>query len=81
MTCTAALTVAGLISGLTGVLLLFRYGMPYRIPSTNGDYIVTQQADPEGLKLDARYKRLGVIGLILTILGALLQSAAALLGG
>jgi hypothetical protein len=32
----AAWSIAGLVMSLAGVLLLFRYGMPYRIPTGGG---------------------------------------------
>ena len=61
--------VIGLFANLVGVFLLFRYGMPYRVPATNGDYIVTEQTDPEGLQTDARYRLFGKFGLALIVLG------------
>ena len=71
--------LGGIAASLVGVIMLFRYGMPYRVPSTNGDQIVTEQADPEGLKEDARYRRLGQLGLLLVVLGTALQAGAVLI--
>jgi hypothetical protein len=74
----ATLNVIGLVATLAGVLLLLRYGMPYRVSSQEGDFLVTETPSPEGLKTDARYRRLGFIGLALVVIGTLLQIAAAI---
>jgi hypothetical protein len=71
-------SVIGLCVSLLGVLLLFRYGMPYRIPAPEGDYIITEQPNPEGVKVDAKYKFLGFIGLVLVILGTGFQIAGSI---
>jgi len=53
--------------------------MPYRITSTGGDYIVTEQSSPESLRQDEVYRRLGFIGLGLIVVGTLLQAASLVL--
>ena len=45
-------TVGGLLAALAGVILLFRYGMPYRVRSGGADYIVTEQIHTEELASD-----------------------------
>jgi hypothetical protein len=37
MTCAAASSIGGLLANFAGVILLFRYGMPYRV-RTGGSY-------------------------------------------
>ncbi len=60
----------GLILNLAGVILLFRYGMPYRI-RTNGKTAKTLKlADAdEKILSEKRYDRRGRFGLILIVLG------------
>ncbi|WP_448041115.1 hypothetical protein [Bradyrhizobium liaoningense] len=71
----AVYSVIGLVLSLIGVLLLFRYGMPFRIAAPEGDYIITEQPDPEGVEIDARYKAIGYVGLGLVVIGTLFQIA------
>ena len=42
-------SMLGLVLSLVGVLLLFRFGIPYRLRPAEGDYIVTRSAtkDPK----------------------------------
>jgi hypothetical protein len=69
------LSIIGLVATLAGVLLLFRYGMPFRVHSPEGEYIITEQADPAELRLDARYKCRGYFGLALVVIGTGFQIA------
>ena len=73
------LSTIGLLASLVGVFLLFRYGMPFRVPSSEGgDYIMSEQADPAGLRIDATYKAIGYVGLALIFVGTGFQIAGAL---
>jgi hypothetical protein len=72
------LNIVGLIGNLAGVILLFRYGMPYRVASGGHSYFITEQADPRELKAERVYKALGFVGLILIIVGTGLQIWATL---
>jgi hypothetical protein len=56
------LNVIGLLANMAGVILLFRYGMPYRISSEGGDYFVTEKPNPESVKWDKVYKGMGFVG-------------------
>jgi hypothetical protein len=73
------LTAAGLVLSLFGVLLLFRYGMPYRIEN-HGTFLIGADVAPDRarslLATDRRYKILGWIGLSLTVVGTLIQILA-----
>jgi hypothetical protein len=60
---------------LLGALMLFRYGMPFRVWADGGEIITTNPTE-ENLRLDARYKLLGYIGLGLAVIGTLIQIAA-----
>jgi hypothetical protein len=70
------LGIEGLLVSLAGVLLPFRYGMPFRIPSSGGSFIVTEQVDPSEVKTDALYTALGYLGLAAVVVGTACQIAA-----
>jgi hypothetical protein len=70
----ASWTVFSVVLGIAGLLLLFRYGMPYRIESGGFDHVVVGAANAaEEERLDNRYKRFGFLGLVLTIAGGVCQ--------
>jgi hypothetical protein len=74
--CAAIFTVVGLIANLVGVLLLFYFGMPFRIP---GDYYSPSNRPEAEEKKDTRYKWWGYAGLMLVILGTLAQIVGAVM--
>jgi hypothetical protein len=76
----ASLNIAGLLMNLAGVILLFRYGMPYRVRSGGLNFYVTENVDEGEIASERRYDRLGLLGLILIVLGTLAQITATLLG-
>jgi hypothetical protein len=69
-----ALNVFGLIFNLAGVVLLFLFGMPFRIAS-GGKTVTwtTTNIDLQVRKLDDIYSVLGWIGLLAIVFGTLLQ--------
>lgn len=67
------INILGLISTLVGVLMLFRYGMPYHVPSGGAIGLKIRQVDESGLSKEARYRKLGWAGLLLVVVGAALQ--------
>ena len=73
------INTSGLITNLLGVVFLFRYGVPYRISAEYGDILMTSAMTKKTKKTDSMYKLLGFTGLILVVLGTLLQIAAGLL--
>lgn len=73
------LAIAGLLVNLVGVLMLFRYGMPYRIDSGGATYIITGQIDTKEVELDRRYRQMGWVGLTLVVIGVVLQIFGALI--
>jgi hypothetical protein len=77
VTCASVLNVFGLVANLSGVILLFRYGMPYRA-RTGGEtvYIASGSANEDEIAAERRYDRLGWLGLILIVLGTAAQIAA-----
>lgn len=72
----AAWNIWGLCLALMGILMLFRYGMPYHVRTGGTTFYVTEQPDEKDKALEARYDVLGWIGLILVILGTAFQIAA-----
>jgi hypothetical protein len=70
-------TTIGLIASLFGVLLLFRFGMPFRLSTGGGgDYIVTNESsDPYWV--EPLYKSLGWMGLLLIVIGTVFQIVGA----
>jgi hypothetical protein len=75
---SAALNIVGLLMNLAGVILLFRYGMPYRV-RTGGNQIrvVSGRTNQEIVKTEQLYEKLGFLGLVLIVLGTAAQVIAA----
>jgi hypothetical protein len=65
----------GEVLTLVGILMLFFFGMPYRI-RTNGGAVRTTQSTAEGSRLEALYQILGWIGLCCAVGGEAAQVAA-----
>lgn len=77
MTFGQCLAIAGLVSNQLGVLLLFRYGMPFELP-TGGNVIRVTGIDSQLAKRQRRFTALGYFGLFLVIAGTGLQIVAIL---
>jgi hypothetical protein len=73
------MNILGLLLNLAGVVLLFLFGMPFRVP-TGGKVVTwtTASIDIQVKKLDDLYSVLGWIGLSAIVLGTLLQIMATL---
>ena len=54
---------------LAGVILLFRYGMPYRVRTGGNDLRFMGATDQDIVSTERLYGRLGVIGLVSIVLG------------
>jgi hypothetical protein len=80
MTCAVVFNVAGLMANLAGVILLFRYGMPFRVPS-KGRIVRVLSGPPnqDEIKEDRHHARLGLLGLGLIILGTFAQIVGAII--
>lgn len=78
------LETLAIICNLSGVLLLFRYGMPYRVATPDGKqtlrWVVNNDIDPETVRLDRFYTRLGKLGLFLVVISNLILVALVWLG-
>lgn len=76
MNMVSVLNIVGLVLSLSGVIILFRYGMPYKVRSGGFDTIVIEQTNKEEVIRERRYDFLGICGLVLIILGTALQIVA-----
>jgi hypothetical protein len=72
------LNIVGLLLSLGGILILFRWGMPFRVES-HGHVLLDVAVDPRGIALDHIYVICGWVGLLLLIVGVILQIIAQLL--
>ena len=72
-------TSAGLVLSLVGVVLLFRYGMPYRVRTRRQPIRVAISSDPRAATLERRYEMLGWLALFLVVLGTICQIVGAAL--
>ena len=79
MTIEQALAVAGIALNLVGVVMLFRYGMPYHVETKGVVLLALEEIDHDEIKLERRYKILGKTGLVLIVVGSALQALAVLL--
>jgi len=69
----------GIALSLAGVLVLFRYGMPFRVERRGASYILREETDFDALAVERRYKILGYVGLSLIVFGSGLQAASIIL--
>lgn len=68
--------ITGLVLVLIGVLLLFRYGMPYRVRTGGDQFIILEQKDQGDIKSEKLYGTLSWIGLVLVVFGTACQIAS-----
>ena len=71
------LNLIGLALNLVGVLILFRYGMPFHVPTGGAVSLITETRDQADIALEQRYTLYGYFGLGLLIAGTILQMVAA----
>ncbi len=72
----AGWNIVGLILVLVGVLLLFRYGMPYRVRTGGTRARILQGMDEAATRAERRYNVLGWLGVALIVLGTISQIKA-----
>jgi hypothetical protein len=69
----------GLTLTLVGVLILFRWGMPFHVPTGGASNLILEQPDPKDIALERIYALIGYVGLAALILGTVLQMVATLM--
>jgi hypothetical protein len=79
MSSAQGIAIAGVGLNLAGVLLLFRYGMPFRVETKGAGFLMIEQTDYEAIRIERRYKLLGYLGLALIIVGSVFQALAVIL--
>lgn len=72
--------VAGLLLNSVGVLLLFRFGMPYRIGLDLEIVTEVRGLSGDEQRLNQRYRRVGTIGLFFVLAGTVFQVIGTVLG-
>ena len=72
------LNISGLVANLVGVIILFRFGMPFHVPSGGAIHIIIEQTDDTEIAKERIYKVWGYVGLALIVGGTALQIGGAL---
>ena len=77
----ATSTILGLVANLPGVLLLFLFGMSFRV-RTGGHFInwTTENVDHRTIRAEGVSDAAGCFALVLTLLGTSMQIYATVLG-
>jgi hypothetical protein len=71
-----AVNTLGLVFNLLGVFILFRYGMPFHIPTGGANTLLLEGTDQAAVALEHKYMLLGYVGLAFLVLGTVLQIIA-----
>jgi len=74
-----ACAIAGLLLSVAGVLLLFIYGMPYRVETKGKGSVNLRETDQAEIQEDKRYRRRGYWGLAMVVAGTALQMAGVIM--
>jgi|SRR5271169_633803 len=78
MTWESVLNIAGLVMSMGGVILLFYFGMPYRVRTGGYSTYVGENSDPKEARTERWYDVLGRLGLTLILVGTAAQIGALL---
>lgn len=68
--------ILGLVLVMVGVLVLFAFGMPFRVPTGGATFYIAEQKDEREAKIDLLFKALGYLGIVFVVVGTLCQIAA-----
>jgi hypothetical protein len=74
----ATFSIIGLALNFIGVIVLFRYGMPYRVRTGGEIVLITGQKDEGSKVLDLEYGNLGLLGLGALLIGTVFQIVGAI---
>jgi hypothetical protein len=64
-----------------GVIILFRYGMPFHVPTGGAVHLITEQVDAAEKALESRYEVFGYFGLLAIVVGTGMQIIGAYRAG
>jgi uncharacterized protein YjeT (DUF2065 family) len=78
---TATLNIIGLVLNLVGVIILFRYGMPFHVPTGGAVHLIAEQVDAAEKALESRYEVFGYFGLVAIVVGTGMQIVGAYRAG
>src|SRR5215831_13408506 len=67
------LNIVGLLLNLAGVILLFRFGIPYYVRTGGAMHLVLQGTDEESARAESVASRIGWTGLGLVVLATIAQ--------
>lgn len=67
------INMIGLCFDITGVILLFIYGVPSEISKTGAIHLVTEQTDDEEVEKWKKYNKRSKIGLTFICIGFIMQ--------
>ena len=68
--------IVGLVLVSVGVIVLFAFGMPYRVLRGGASFLILEQRNAADLKQERLFDVLGWIGLSLVIVGTIRQIVA-----
>jgi hypothetical protein len=75
----AVFSTIGLVLNLVGVILLFRYGMPYKVRTGGQIGLALEQEDESEKALEIEFDNLGLLGLVAIVIGTVFQVIGAIL--
>lgn len=71
-----SLNIIGLFLDISGVIILFFYGLPAEVDKNGYNYYIGEEEDGMEKKKYKRYKKISRIGLALIFLGFIFQAGA-----
>jgi heme/copper-type cytochrome/quinol oxidase subunit 1 len=69
----AIISLCGSGLNLTGLVLLFLFGLPFKVRTGGADWVLTRQVDEAARQMEFRSDVLQWIGFICVLVGTLLQ--------
>jgi len=69
----SCLSTVGLVFSALGVIILFKYAMPFRLPTGGIEALALEQEDENARIKESSYRLYANVGLILVLLGTALQ--------
>lgn len=71
------LAIGGIVFAYVGFMVIFRYGMPFRV-DMGGHNLLSAGIDRNEAEQDARFRKLGWFGFALVTIGTVMQVAGLL---